>query len=132
MIIYIIFYALNVLMQQQYRERNFTRYSELISCLLVAEQNNELLMKNHQSRPTSSTPFPEANKTSFHGNKGNNDRGRGLGRGRNIYIYIGQWERTHNSYKKNVHFHQKWNHSEAKEYKNKGLQNKPTKNYEDR
>jgi hypothetical protein len=50
-----------------------------------------------------------------------------------IYIYYrGQWERTHNSYKRNVHFHQKWNHTEAKEYKNKGLQNKPTKNYEDR
>jgi hypothetical protein len=130
MMIYIIFHALNVILQQQYRERNFTRYSELISCLLVAEQNNELLMKNHQSRPTSSTPFPEANGTSFHGNKGNHDRG--CGRGRNIYIYIGQWERTHNSYKRDVHFHQKWNHSKAKEYKNKGLQNKPTKNYEDR
>jgi hypothetical protein len=46
----------------------------------VAEQNNELLMKPHQSRPTSSTPFPEANRTSFHGNKGNHGRGRGRGR----------------------------------------------------
>jgi hypothetical protein len=70
MMIYIIFHASNVLLQQQYRECNFTRYSELISCLLVAEQNNELLMKNHQSRPTSSTPFPEANGNSFCGNKG--------------------------------------------------------------
>jgi hypothetical protein len=26
---------------------------------LVAEQNNELLLKNHQSRPTGSAPFPE-------------------------------------------------------------------------
>jgi len=132
MMIYIIFHASNVLLQQQYRERNFTRYYELISCLLVAEQNYELLMKNHQSRPTSSTPFPEANGTSFCGNKGNHYRGRGR---KYIYIYIyyrGQWERTHNSYKRNVHFHQKWNHTEAKEYKNKGLQNKPTKNYEDR
>jgi hypothetical protein len=85
--IYIIFHASNVLLQQQYRESNFTRYSELISCLLGAEQNNELLMKNHQSRPTSSTPFPKANGTSFHGNKGNHDRGRGYGR-KYIYIYI--------------------------------------------
>jgi len=56
----------------------------------VAEQNNELLMKNQQSRPTSSTPFPEANGTSFHGNKGNHDRGRGHGRKKKkkIYIYI--------------------------------------------
>ncbi|XP_060961986.1 calcium-dependent protein kinase 20-like [Cannabis sativa] len=48
---------------QQYRERNFKKYSELISCLLVAEQNNKLLMKNHESRPTGSAPFPEVNDT---------------------------------------------------------------------
>jgi hypothetical protein len=58
------FHASNVLLQQQYRERNFTRYFELINCLIVAEQN-ELLMKNHQSHPTGFTPFPEANRTSF-------------------------------------------------------------------
>ena len=53
------FHALNVLLQQQYRKHRFTKYSELISCLLVAKQNNELLMRNHQSRPTRSKPFPE-------------------------------------------------------------------------
>ncbi|XP_028960672.2 uncharacterized protein [Malus domestica] len=41
------FHASNVLLQQQYRERGFTEYNQLISVLLVAEQNNELLMKNH-------------------------------------------------------------------------------------
>jgi len=87
MMIYTIFHASNVLLQQQYQERNFTRYSELISCLLVAEQNNELLMKNHQSRPTSSTPFPESNGTSFNGNKGNHDCGHGRCR---KYIYRAQ------------------------------------------
>jgi hypothetical protein len=45
--------------------------------------------------------------------------------------YKGQRERTHNSYKRNAHFHQKWNYNEAKQNENKGLQNKPTKNYED-
>ncbi|KAL7132115.1 hypothetical protein ABFS83_12G049600 [Erythranthe nasuta] len=30
----------------------FKKYFELISCLLVAEQNNNLLMKNHNSHPT--------------------------------------------------------------------------------
>ncbi|XP_068328727.1 uncharacterized protein [Pyrus communis] len=76
------FYASNVLLQQQYRERGFTEYKQLISVLLMAEQNNELLMKNHQSRPTGSTPFPEmnvasleVNTTSFRGN--NYKRGRG-------------------------------------------------------
>ena len=58
------FHASNVLLQQQYRERRFTKYSELISCLLVAKQNNELLMRNHQSRPTASEPFPEVNAIS--------------------------------------------------------------------
>jgi len=46
----------------------------------VAEQNNELLMKNHQSCPTGFTPFLEANGTSFHGNKGNRSCGRGCGK----------------------------------------------------
>jgi hypothetical protein len=123
---YTTFHASNVLLQQQYREHNFTRYSELISCLLVAEQNNELLMKNHQSRPTGSQPFPEANGTSFHGNKGNHGRGRGRKN------YRGQGERTHNSYKRNNSYHQKWNHTEVKQNENKDLQNKPTKKYEDK
>ncbi|XP_019237044.1 PREDICTED: uncharacterized protein LOC109217267 [Nicotiana attenuata] len=46
---------------QQYRERGFKKYSELISCLLVAEQHNTLLLKNHEARPTGSAPLPEAN-----------------------------------------------------------------------
>ena len=77
------FHAFNVLMQQQYRERRFTKYSKLISCLLVAEQNNELLMKNHQSRPIGSEPFPEVNVISSqtHGH------GSGRGRGQNSRHY---------------------------------------------
>ncbi|XP_019251006.1 PREDICTED: uncharacterized protein LOC109229917 [Nicotiana attenuata] len=46
---------------QQYRERGFKKYSELISCLLVAEQHNTLLLKNHEARPTGSAPLPKAN-----------------------------------------------------------------------
>ena len=61
--------------QQQYRERCFTKYSGLISCLLVAEQNNELLLKNHQSRPIESMSLPEANATSVQ------TLGHGQGRG---------------------------------------------------
>ncbi|XP_068314882.1 uncharacterized protein [Pyrus communis] len=41
------FHASNMLLQQQYRERGFTKYNQLIYVLLVAKQNNELLMKNH-------------------------------------------------------------------------------------
>jgi hypothetical protein len=127
---YTTFLASNVLLQQQHRDRNFTRYYELISCLLVADQNNELLMKNHQSRPTGYTPFPEVNGTLFHGNKGN--RGCGHRRRRGRKNYRGQGKRTHNSYKINAPYHQKWNHTEAKQNENKSLQNKLTKNYEDK
>ena len=35
-----------MILQQQYK------YSELISCLLVSEKHNALLMKNHEARPT--------------------------------------------------------------------------------
>ncbi|XP_070662202.1 uncharacterized protein [Malus domestica] len=38
---------------------------KLISVLLVAKQNNELLLKNHQSQPTGSAPFPEVNAASL-------------------------------------------------------------------
>ncbi|XP_009610481.1 uncharacterized protein [Nicotiana tomentosiformis] len=55
------FHASNMVLQQQYHEKGFRKYSELISCLLVAEQNNALLMKNHEAHPTGSAPFPEAN-----------------------------------------------------------------------
>ncbi|XP_026459530.1 uncharacterized protein LOC113360207 [Papaver somniferum] len=41
--------------------KSIKKYSELISCLLVAEQNNELLLKNHQSHPAGSIVAPEMN-----------------------------------------------------------------------
>ena len=67
------FHASNLLLQQQYRERRFPKYSDLIACLLVAEQNNDLLMRNHASRPTGSVALPEVNAYYAQG------RGRGRG-----------------------------------------------------
>ncbi|XP_019240498.1 PREDICTED: uncharacterized protein LOC109220484 [Nicotiana attenuata] len=55
------FHASNIVLQQQYRERGFKKYSELISCLLVAEQHNTPLLKNHEARTTGSAPLPKAN-----------------------------------------------------------------------
>ena len=81
------FHASNLLLQQQYREKGFKEYSGLISCLLLAEKNNELLMKNHESRPTGSTPYLEINFTESsgrgrgRGRMGPRGRGRGRGRG---------------------------------------------------
>ncbi|XP_068308656.1 uncharacterized protein [Pyrus communis] len=81
------FHASNVLLQQQYRERGFIEYNHLISVFFVAKQNNELLMKNHQSRPTGLKSFPEVNADSLEVNTtsscGNNyKRGRDHMQGR--------------------------------------------------
>ncbi|GJT03067.1 hypothetical protein Tco_0824236 [Tanacetum coccineum] len=65
-------------------------YSDLNVNLLVAEKNNELLMKNHQSRPTGSLALPEVNTVNNNDNKiSGSKRGRGnphvRGRGRGYY-----------------------------------------------
>ena len=97
------FHASNVLLQQQYRERRFTKYSELIACLLVAEKNNELLLQNHQSRPTGFKAFPEANATfaSPHSNRQGHrhgpSRGKGRGRGGSRGRGRGDNSRNHNN-----------------------------------
>ncbi|XP_048613535.1 uncharacterized protein LOC106448073 [Brassica napus] len=84
------FHTSNVLLQQQYREKGFSTYANLISCLLLAEQNNELLMRNSEMRPPGAKALPEAHaaiepkdespkKESNHGRM----RGRGRWQGRN-------------------------------------------------
>jgi hypothetical protein len=100
------FHASNVLLQQQYREKGFKKYSDLISCLLVAEQNNELLMKNHEIRPTGAAPFPEVNAATHDHHRQTRGRGRGhsrghrQGRGRGNHFGRGNF--------KNSSSHQKW------------------------
>ena len=131
---YTTFHASNMLLQQQYRERRFTRYSELIACLLVAEQNNELLLKNHQSRPTGSVSLPEANATSisihkhgrgrgYHYGQGRGSgRGRSRGRGRHNSWNQGNFNQSQN--KKNNSNNQKLAHSETLNGKTPGPHNK--------
>ena len=73
------FHASNIILQQQYQQRNFTKYSELISVLLTAEKTNELLLKNHDLKPNGSAAMPEA-----HANANKNSgqfRGRGCRQG---------------------------------------------------
>ncbi|MCI08080.1 UDP-glucose flavonoid 3-O-glucosyltransferase 3-like [Trifolium medium] len=98
------FHASNVLLQQQYREKGFTKYSDLIACLLLVEQNNELLMKNHEVRPTGAAPFPEVNVATHdhHGQTRGRGHGRGCGRGRGRGTSHG-----HVNFK-NPASHQKW------------------------
>ncbi|XP_076892824.1 uncharacterized protein LOC143544657 [Bidens hawaiensis] len=77
-----ILHASNINLQQQYRLQNFKSYSDLNSFLLVAEKNNDLLMKNHQSRPTGSLAIPEANVATYNDTKDSGKKWvRGRGRG---------------------------------------------------
>ncbi|XP_017245812.1 uncharacterized protein LOC108217491 [Daucus carota subsp. sativus] len=122
---YSTFHANNMLLQQQYRERGFTKYSELISVLLLAEQNNELLMKNHQARPTGSTPFPEVNVVTTNDSEQNKQFGRGRGHGRGFVRGRGRargrgfghgrsyTHQPHSNFKKKSH-HLKWTRNEEK------------------
>ncbi|XP_068320190.1 uncharacterized protein [Pyrus communis] len=108
------FHASNVLLQQQYRARGYTEYNQLISVLLVAEQNDELLMKNHHSRPTGSAPFPEVNAASLEVNAtssggDNHKRGRGHKRGR--------WNRKGKNHGVQFH-HQVPRHNSSPSFKN--------------
>ncbi|XP_078150905.1 uncharacterized protein LOC144546235 [Carex rostrata] len=112
------FHASNILLQQQYREKGFTKYSELISCLLVAEQNNELLMKNHESRPTGSASFPEVN-VAMHNNSG---QFQGRGRGKAVAMVEAVVEVVVEAAA------EKWKNNEEKIEKEKGGHNKEQEN----
>ncbi|GJX05709.1 hypothetical protein Tco_0191625 [Tanacetum coccineum] len=79
---YSIFHASNMTLQQQYRLQKFTRYSELNAYLLVVEQNNELLMKNHQSRHTGSLACLEVNATKNDTKSFMRGQGQSHGKGR--------------------------------------------------
>ncbi|XP_070049851.1 uncharacterized protein [Nicotiana tomentosiformis] len=106
-----IFHASNMLLQQQYREMGFKNYSEHISHILVAEQYDGLLMKNHESRPTGSCPFAEVNETNFHQAK--HGRGRGPSRGHTR----GQGRNSNygnNNAPKNPPHHRQWKKKEQK------------------
>ncbi|KAK9057874.1 hypothetical protein SSX86_022713 [Deinandra increscens subsp. villosa] len=140
------FHASNIILQQQYRERGFTKYSELISCLLVAEQNNEFLMKNHETRPVGTMPPLEANVATYidqrgnrgrgrghgyrgHGHRGNGyrGRGRGYGRGNNRGNNQGvQFRNRENYHGRNTSNHHKYHDNEKKDGKNKRKNGTPS------
>lgn len=101
------FHASNVILQTQYREKGFKKYSELISSLLVAEQNNELLMKNHEIRPTGSTPIPEVNAVSGNYQRDEHNRGYGRNRGRGRRYGFGRGRGRSVSFK-NSNYQQRW------------------------
>ncbi|XP_033140620.1 uncharacterized protein LOC103828194 [Brassica rapa] len=63
-----------------YRKCGYTRFSELMVALMLAEKNNELLIKNHNSRPTGAKAFPEVNATAIENSERRNQTNRGHGR----------------------------------------------------
>ncbi|GJR80355.1 hypothetical protein Tco_0151140 [Tanacetum coccineum] len=71
------------------RFQDFKKVNEYTSALFrISEKNNELLMKNHQSRPTGSLALPEANAINNNDNKNSRSkRGRGNPRGRGHGYY---------------------------------------------
>ena len=81
----------------------------MISCLLARKQNNELLIKNHEARPTGFAPFLEVNIAAYikfeRRHNRNYGHGCGRGKGQNIYRY----------------------HSRNKQENNEGSQNNPSK-----
>ncbi|XP_018458040.2 uncharacterized protein LOC108828869 [Raphanus sativus] len=82
---YTTFHKSHITLQQQYRLRGYTKFSDLIVALLIAEKNNELLIKNHMTRPTGSKAFPEANALDAKKPAKVNKAFRGRGRGRQNY-----------------------------------------------
>ncbi|XP_026396219.1 uncharacterized protein LOC113290845 [Papaver somniferum] len=104
------FHASHIVLQQLYRESRFTRYSDFICCVIVAEQNNELLIKNHESRPCGSAPVPEVNRASYSGH--GHDRGK--------QGYHGKKRKRGGYRHRNANNHPYNKNAEAKQDKGKG------------
>jgi hypothetical protein len=75
------FHPGNIVLQQQYRNSKYQRYSVLSEVLSVVEQQNKVLMSNHSGWPTGSIAVPEA-----HANIAESSRNRKWGRGK------GKWK----------------------------------------
>ena len=118
------FHVSNVLLQQQYREKGFKRYFELIACLLLAEQNNKLLLKNHEFWPTGASPFLKMNVTQSSHSRRDSGCGRGHGRGRGH-----GWD--HGKY---MSYHHDHNYGKKQNIRQKSVdkKNDEKKNYEDK
>ena len=90
----------------------------------MAEQHNELLMKNHQSCVIGTEPFPEVNAISSQ----TNGHGHSRGRGRNSRYHGTHGNNSTHKGKTSMH-HKKWNNTEAKQDE-KHAQNTPSKSHE--
>ncbi|XP_059654531.1 uncharacterized protein LOC132301281 [Cornus florida] len=94
--------------------------------------NNELLMQNHQFRPTGSVPFPEANVSSFHGHGRRRGCGHRGGSNKNNYNNRGGHNSSLVPRRNSTPSHQEWNSNVTKQAKEKALQNKALEIYDDK
>ncbi|KAK6141942.1 hypothetical protein DH2020_024315 [Rehmannia glutinosa] len=79
----------NIVLQQQYRQRQFKTYS-CYNIISSTEKTNELLLRNHDLRPSGFNAVPEAHVNSGRGGARFRGRGGRRGRGRG-----GPHENTH-------------------------------------
>ncbi|XP_074359700.1 uncharacterized protein LOC141699759 [Apium graveolens] len=102
------FHPNTMILAQQYRERKFQKYGELISLLLVDKKNNELLLKNHQIHPTGSAQLPENERGKGH--RGGWGYGRNRGRGNFRGRFHNQYHSGHLKWQRDGYNsgHQKW------------------------
>jgi hypothetical protein len=62
----------DIILQHQYRVKNYQTYSDLIHDLLQAEKHDELTLRNHHQRSVDFAPLPEV-----HHNVKGNEKGDG-------------------------------------------------------
>ncbi|XP_059663844.1 uncharacterized protein LOC132309566 [Cornus florida] len=110
---------------------------KISSTLKLCEQNNELVLRNHQSRPTGSTPIPETYVASSRGRgrgrgrgrDGRNEYGRGknnyhnneYGRGRNHSYYREGYQSSHFRNQRSTPYPQRKDHNEMRQVKGKDV-----------
>jgi hypothetical protein len=88
------FHPGNIVLQQQYINSKYQKYSKLSEVLSVAEQQNEVLMSNHSARPTGSIVVPEAHATVAERSRNRKwGRGKGKWKGKRGALFKGKGER---------------------------------------
>ena len=72
----------NLTFQRVLRQNKYTKFTDLITELLVSDQHDNVLLKNDSQRPSGSVAIPGANNVAKFGQNNGHGRGRGPGRGR--------------------------------------------------
>ena len=98
------------ILQQQYCERNFQVYSDLIHTLLEAEKHSELMVWNNQQHPIVSAPLPEVhayskNKPKFNDGSSKNYHQENSKKGKKICKHNKKFQNCVSNKGKNISKH---------------------------